>query len=269
MGYYQSHSPYGDKTQSKRPIFSAAGLAYHYYNQHQDTVAKRNASKLSAQEWADEVATRNALNVQDDQGRERLLAEGAQRQGALDSLDRAYNDPSRAASRERYYSDSIDQMMAQLSQQHGVRVSQNGYDAVKRGVLGGSNDMEHQASLSNDLQQATTSGTQAAYQGLTEANQADRRQYSDLRNQIMAGDPQSAAAYGIQAQGEASAANRAQTGVNFSDAYARLGQQQSNNNSQVLGAVGNSAAQAVSSYSGAQNQPYRPYSSGENYSGSY
>lgn len=175
------------------------------------------------------------------------------RTGALTDLQSGYGMADRQAQHEQYYQDSLNKMLQDAGQQYGVALNRAGGDAAARGVLGGSNYAENQASLGNTLRNQTVDATQQAAGTLNDQNQADLSEYSNLRNSIQAGNAQSGDAYNALAQNDNNAANRAMQQVGFQDAYRNLAMQGANNQSQTYGAWGNTAAQGVRSYYGVGN----------------
>lgn len=203
-----------------------------------DRIAKDSAARDS--EYNDQAQYVDSLQKQQDQART----------GALSSLESGYGMADRQAQHEAYYADSLNKMLQDAGQQYGVALNRAGGDAAARGVLGGSNYAENQASLGNTLRSQAVDATQQAYGTLNEQNQSDLNEYGNLRNAVQSGDPQSAAAYNALAQGQNNDAERAMRQVGFQDAYANLRMQGANNTSQMYGAWGNSAANGVRSYYG-------------------
>lgn len=144
-------------------------------------------------------ARAGVYNGQIIQGEHERDAENAQRQTALGDLDRAYTDPSRTAGREAVYAGNLQNQLAGLQYGYGQASQHAGLAAARHGRLGSSYDASQQGALRSDLQNNVMGAEANSYGQLDALRTNDENAHQAMRRSILAGDPQTAAAYNAQA----------------------------------------------------------------------
>lgn len=146
------------------------------------------------------VARIGAYNEQQIALEHQREAERLKREQALGDLDKAFADPSRTAGREAQYGANLNNQLQGLQYDFNQNSQHAGLSAARRGRLGSSYDQEVQGGLQAGLQSNIAGAQQASYGQLQALQQNDIGQHEALRRSILAGNPQEAQLYGLEAR---------------------------------------------------------------------
>lgn len=210
-----------------------------YYNSHNN---RNDLTRLMAQQNADRQSAYDQRGALLDQMRGQ---QDAARGTALANLQQSYGN--RAGSYQQAYDSQLNDALAGAQQQYRQGMQDSSLALAARGQLGSSSDYENQAAQANRLNSAVMAGQANASQYAQNLRDTDFQQMDATRRALLAGDPQSAAAF------QGAAANAAQQGARYGDLASladrqrMLNQMGSNNLSQAVGNLGQAGAYYVQS----------------------
>lgn len=171
--------------------------------------------------------------------------EDSQRNRALGSLDAAIADPTRDQAREDQYDAQVGNALAGLDQDYREVSRQDRTRMAKRGVLGGSYDIEAQARRGAAFQHGTMGAVQAAQRLRTDLVRADRNVLARLREALLSGDPGKAEEALAMAERDAAETERGARYEDFLTNRSRLRAGAADDQSRLIGNIGYAAAGSV------------------------
>ncbi len=228
-----------DKNAWKDPSPIGAVRGWMWYNKHSN---RDDLARKIAEEQAGRQTTYDARGKLLDQMRGE---DDAARGTALTNLGQAYGN--RQGNYQQAYNSQLGDALAGAQQQYRQGLQSSSLDLAGRGRLGSSTDYENQAAQRAGLQQSVMAGQDSAAQYAQGLQNNDFQQMDAQRRALLAGDPQSAAAF------QSMAANAAQQGARYGDMASLADRQRlinqmgSNNASQLIGNIGQTGAYYVQS----------------------
>jgi hypothetical protein len=228
-----------DKNAWRDPSPIGAVKGWMWYNKHSN---RDDLKRLMEQQNAGRQGLYDARGQLLDQMR------GQQDQArtlALTNLGQSYGN--REGTYQQAYSARLNDALGGAQQQYNQGMQSSSLGLAARGQLGGSSDYENQARQRNQLNQAIMGGQSEASQYAQGLRDSDYQQMDATRRSLLAGDPQSAAAFQAMASNAASQGERYGDMASLAQRSALLRQMGSNNLSQLGGNLGQTGAYYVQS----------------------
>ncbi len=200
---------------------SAFGHARAAYERQLAAIAQQKRAK----DYYGKMFQLDRVQAGEDANRDSALA-------AVDNPDMIANDNAEV---ERGYNADIGNAYAGLSEQYGRTSQRQGLAAARRGVQGGSNDVEQQSDLGAGFQSKLMDASQAALGRASNDYRARADSRSSLRRSILTGSPQEAAAWTERSRGEEAQNERESRMMDYMNAFQQIHQQQAEDNSRLIG----------------------------------
>lgn len=194
-------------------------------------VAARDA-QARATDYAGKMTELNQIQGREDQTRNTALS-------AIDAPGAIANDNAEI---ERGYQADIGNSFAGLSEDLNRSSQRQGLAAARRGIQGGSNDMEQQADLGAGFQSNLIDANQKALSRSANDTSARANSRSELRRSILTDDPAQAASWTERSRAEDTANERDSRMTDYYNAFNQLHQQQAETNSRLIGGAASAFA---------------------------
>lgn len=158
---------------------------------------------------------------------------------AVDNPDAIENDNAEI---ERGYAADIGNRFAGLSEDFGRKSQRQSLAAARRGVMGGSNDVEQQSDLGADFQSRLMDAQQSALSRSANDYRARADSRSSLRRSILTGDAAQSASWTERARSEDAQNERESRMMDYYNAFQDLRQGQAETNSRLIGGAASAFA---------------------------
>jgi hypothetical protein len=173
---------------------------------------------------------------------------GRSRAAQARKVDAMMADPTRLADRQARLTAERKQGLSTIAEQYKIGARNNAFNQARRGMQGGSTDIEQQGQLGRE-RDATTMGLQSGLDAKAQQyRMGDQQQRAALMGLIYADDPNTAAAYQRTLEGIGEQGKLIQEQSALSSQRAALNSATSQGISQALGGAMSAAAPAVGYY---------------------